>query len=355
MPQERRRYISGAVYEICFRAKEGIPLPPNRAINALIEAVVARVQRDEKLTLCHYYWSGNHTHMLVRAKDSDQFSRFLGETKRRITTAVKQLCGFDFLNLWEIRVTVAHTLTVDTVISRIAYFYANPSNDNLEDSIEKYPGLSTFKDFLQCKDSLSASITDWIPQFKVPALPKIGTTTIGIHEEREILKALNRITHKKVKKHNLTRYPNDWMKAFGITDNSKVREINEEILKKVRESEEVARQKRKELGKSVMGAAKLRRQSIMTPHTPKKKDRKIYVICNDREMRVAAIREQKEFSIRCRECYQRALRGEVNIEWPAGAFRPPMRPQYNVLYCPDDELPLSISRKSRQRDFRVAE
>jgi REP element-mobilizing transposase RayT len=68
----RRRYIkSNQIYEFCFRARKGLPLPPLAVIRVLIESILARVQHDEKVEIIAFLWMSNHPHIIVRVKDAE--------------------------------------------------------------------------------------------------------------------------------------------------------------------------------------------------------------------------------------------------------------------------------------------
>ena len=45
-------------------------------MNLLIESVLARVQRELKVDICHFVVMGNHFHFIVVAKDSRKFKDF---------------------------------------------------------------------------------------------------------------------------------------------------------------------------------------------------------------------------------------------------------------------------------------
>jgi hypothetical protein len=59
----------------------------------------------------------------------------------------------------------------------------------------------------------------------------------------------------------------------------------------------------------------------MKPHKPKKKERKIYLICSDRELRLELLEQFQQILNRCRECYRKAKEG-LRVEWPPGTFTP---------------------------------
>jgi hypothetical protein len=144
MGRNRRRIISGRPYEVCFRAKEGLPFVTNQLMNLVINCVLARKQHDNKVHICHDIWNGSHAHLLLVALDAANFFKFLGEVQKEVTEIIKRLLGINQLNLWEGTPTVIDVLDVDAAINRIAYFYANPAQDDLVSSIEKFPGVSSW-------------------------------------------------------------------------------------------------------------------------------------------------------------------------------------------------------------------
>ena len=328
MPRQRRRIKSGTVYEICFRAKQGLPLVAYRVIDLIIASSLARAQRDDKVDLCHDLWNGSHAHMFIVAWDSYQCVNFYSEVQKKITEALKRLLGITHIQIWEGRVTVIEIRDLEKAKNRIAYLYANPAQDNLEESIDKFPGYSSWKSFLRCKDSLSAQDKKLIPWLRLPSIPKLSSPTLTTKEDDKLvrlLKARNR------KLHELIRKPNAWMKCYGTKTDKETTEINNEIIKKLREVEKEEENKRKEKGWKVMGAAKLRSQPILAYHIPKKRERKIYVMASDNQDRIDAIEEQKDYSDKCDECYECWRRGDFTVVWPEGAFKPPLPPNMNIL------------------------
>ena len=71
--RRRRRIIANQPFELCFRAKSGLPFPPNDVVNLIIESGVAYANRDQNVTICAYLWMGNHPHMVVIPRDADKF------------------------------------------------------------------------------------------------------------------------------------------------------------------------------------------------------------------------------------------------------------------------------------------
>lgn len=328
MSRRRRRIESQKCYEVCFRAREGLPFVCYHLINLIICSVVARVQRDQKVILCHDIWNGSHVHLLLVALDADRFFAFLGEVQKQITEIIKRLLGKTYLNIWEGSPMVALVLDLDKAVDRISYFYANPGQDNLVESIEQFPGVSSWNDFKRDLDTVDSSQQATFPWLRLPSIPLLSSASVSHDEDLSLVKFLK---SKNKKRHSLVRNPNGWMKCFGVQSNEEVRAVNQRILDELRRKELIAREKRQESRKTVIGAARLKSQQIMKPHTPKKRSRKIFCLCSDPRERLAFIFEFNAFCARCAACYQRWKAGDFSVEWPPGAFRPPIPPLYNIF------------------------
>jgi hypothetical protein len=333
MSRNRRCIISRCCYEFCFRAKASLPLSAHRIIREIIGSSVARAQRDDKIILSHDIWNGSHTHLMGVALDAQQAANFLAEVQKKITDSLKRLMGLSYLNIWEGRPTVARVWSLDAAMKRIAYFYSNPSQDDLEETIDKFPGYSSWNDFLRSRAKLDAKTEEKFSWIRLPSIPVLSSPCLTDKEDARLVR-LVRLRNKE--RYKLTRHPNAWMRCFGVKTDQEVQEVNDSIIEQIRENELLEAQRRKADGKTVLGAARMRAQPLMKAHVPKEKDRKIYFIASDPETRIAAIAEFKEFCEECDECYQAWKRGDFSVEWPPGAFRPPLGPAYNVLPEPPD-------------------
>ena len=326
MPQKRRMIVSKHPYEICLRAREGLPFVARMIIRLIIGSVIARTQRDDKVELCHDIWNGSHCHIVLVTKDSKQCVDFYGEIEKKITDILKRLLGLTHMQIWEDRVTVAKLLDLNEVIERIAYLYANPAQDKLVESIEGFPGFSSWYDYKRAGNQIDNEQKERFPWIRLPSIPVLSSSNPKMHEELQVVRQLT--ADNKIK-HDLVRRPNAWMKCFGIKSEAEVKEVNDEIFKRIKEKEQAAREGRGEA--PLLGANKMRVQPIMKPHTPKKHGRKIFVLSSDKILRMRYIAEFKQFCDECRECYQAWRRGDFTVEWPLGAFKPPIPPNVNLL------------------------
>jgi len=324
-----QRYVeSGTMYEICFRARASLPLVAYKLMNFIIYCTLARVQRDDKVILCHDIWNGSHPHLIVVSKDAQQLINFYSEIQKKITDCIKRLLGLRYLNIWEGRPTVIKIADLEAAKERIAYLYANPAQDNLEDSIDKFPGVSSWSIFESSLNNLDAKSSKWFPCIKLPTIPRLSGSSISAREDEEVV---NILKEKNKSGHCLEYFPNEWMRCFGVSSGIEVSRINTSIVSLLVHKEAVARQKRTQNGKPLMGAALLRRQEILKTHEPKKRGQKIFIFTSINQLRMDFIEQVNSFCHSCRDCYRRWKNGELTIQWPPGAFRPPLRPLVSLL------------------------
>ena len=328
MPHARRYIKSNTCYEICFRARNTLPLVAYKVINLIIKSAIARTQRDNKVALCHHIWNGSHPHIIVVSKDAQQLVNFYSEIQKKITDAIKRLLGISHLELWEGKPMVAEIADLDKAKERISYLYANPAQDNLVEDIESFPGVSSWQQFKGSLSQLSVVDKTVVPWIRLPSIPRAQSSTLTHREDKALVKALKRANKQK---HTLELCPNSWMSCFGVESDEQVQQINHDIIEMVASREGEARATRELEGKTVMGVVKLRSQPILKEHTPKKRQRKIFVLASCNKLRMQIIEQFKEFCAQCRNCYRSWLRGDYSVAWPPGAFKPPIPPNCNYI------------------------
>jgi hypothetical protein len=298
-------------------------------MQAIIMSVLARVQRDQKVILHHFIFEGSHPHIICTARDALLCQRFYGELKKQLTDSIKRLAGIKHLSLWERRANVSEIPSLEDAITKIAYVYTNPSNDDLCNSIEEYPGVSSWKVFggvPNTADSYVVSEHAWIRQ---PHIPKLPSRSLSVKQDRAILKKMLISTESK---HELRVYPNSWINCFIQNPSDEdVFEATKEIVFRVAKIEAANIKRRKGQRKGVIGVAALMNQPLLKPHRPRKKGRKIFVQSQSRPLRLALIRERKVIESLCREVYRRWSRGDFTICWPPGTFPPPLPPMASAI------------------------
>jgi len=317
-----RRYIrSNRPYEICLRTRVGLPFPIWSLMCLLLWSALARTQRDYKVTICQLIWLSNHLHLLIVGHDAEQVAKFLMELQKKITDSIKRLTGIKHLNLWDGRPIVAEILDKEELVKRLTYFYVNPADANLVKSITDYPGISTW-DLLGKADTISYSFEKQVPWIRLPMIQKLPSYTITETQDKFLTEKL---TKSASKSHELIIKPNAWMKCFDV-DEAEVKELNDSVKKAVFAEEAKLDALRILNKRSVMGAARLRKQGFTWAHEPKKRNRRIYVLSSDADARIDYIRNFQHLTEVCRSLYREACAGARNLMWPPGFFTPRIPP-----------------------------
>lgn len=312
-----------------MRVAEDLPFIPTAAIKLLLRSALARSNRGERVKICHFLWQANHLHIIFVVKDKLEAVKFYMELRRKITEYIKRLTGKRRLKLWEERPSIIYLVTVHDVVERIAYIYSNPSKDHLVDTISKYPGYSTYEHLLTALNKGNDyEISETTPYISFSSIEPIGDLVLpsGLG-----VRLANELRKKATIKHELVIAPNAWIKCYedeglGISPI----ELNQLILKSLKQREEAARNERSFLGRTVMGVQKLISQPFMTRHTPRRKDNRIYVICHDRVKRISHIQFIKGLAETFKELYKKACEG-IHVEYPPGTFKPPIPSMANAI------------------------
>ncbi len=303
-----------------MRTAKGLPFAATSYMELIIKGIIARVQRDHKVLLIALSFMGNHPHIMIEAGDRDQCKRFYGELQKQLTDAVKRLTGKKHLNLWRRNSTsVVHYGDLESVQHRIAYLFANPARANLVDSIEHYPGVSSFHAFRSAPPFLNATVTESCPWIQAPMIRRLPARSVTARQDRALTEWMR---GKATEYHDLTYNPNAWMRRFGITTTEEIQGVNAEILRRLRELEEEARRNRTVKGWKVMGATRLQRQALDIESYEPPSSQRIFIYAVDPQIRIKMIREYRLFCERCRECYEAWKRGDFLVQWPPGAYQP---------------------------------
>lgn len=325
MPRQRRIIFEQKLYEIVPRAREGLPLPPTETTNQLITGILARVQRDDKVTLCNFVDMNNHTHQLVIPNDPERLSRFYMEYQKKVTDTVRKLTKLSRLQLWEKGPSVPLIAELEDAIKQMIYIFLNPAKAGLVSSIDEYPGLSTWQYFKACEASVDAEVSIeayWTPVSNLEALQ--SNNKLSPTNDRAMAQRLR--ANKKTQKYNLVIKPLAWLRCYGITEPKEIEAIRQRIIKAVYDGEAELSNERIAKNLPIMGAERLKRQGYLRSHTPKKKGRRIFVICGNNELRPAIIELFKEISHQCNECYLLLKAGKPH-SWPPGTFVPWLPPK----------------------------
>lgn len=303
------------MYDLCFRAVQGLPLPPRELTILLIESILSRILSSQKVVICGYVWMSNHVHMQAFSLDGIGLTRLHERLKKRLSDFLKRLLGLSRLRLWDDRTNIGEVIDLEAAINRIVYAFLNPVRAGLVQTIDDYKGCNTWREFLSVPADVNARVEKEVPWIKATDLAPFSRENPSLEEEHRAIHAIKRATQSR-QTHTLTIMPFKWLQAFGITDPKQVEGIRQRIINRVRQGESEIAAKRKPLNR-------LEGFVVTDAYIPTKKERHIFVYASSKETRCDYLREYQDIIDRCDRCYELMKQGARVIDWPPECFVPP--------------------------------
>ena len=320
--RRRRQFRSRKMYDLCFRAVKGLPLPARALSRLLIESAMARTLALNAVIVCNYVWMANHPHMQIYSQDMQSFSNFHGQLKKRLTDYLKRLLNLTRLNLWVDRTTAGEVLDLDAAIARIVYAFTNPVRALQARTIDEFEGCNTWKEFISVAPDINAFVDKEVPWILATDIEPLSQRNPSLTEERRVIDDLKGKSKSRIQ--ILRVYPFKWLEQFGVKDPAEIEKVRQRIISAVRTEESRFSSKK-------FPQRKLEGFIVTDEYLPPKKERVVFVYGSTVEGRAEAIQRHNRFSIKCRECFSFLKSGYPSIDWPAGCFIPPQPRLCNPL------------------------
>ena len=132
-----------AVYFITNRChQQRFFLVPSRAVNAIILGCLCRAALEHGIVVYGYVFMSNHFHLLVGAPGLNlgEFMRDFQSMLAREINGLRDRTG----HFWEGRYKSEHVLDDESMIERMVYMMANPTEAGLVEHPEKWPGVCSW-------------------------------------------------------------------------------------------------------------------------------------------------------------------------------------------------------------------
>ena len=308
MSRKRKIYPRDTVLFISSSVQEGLPFIPCILINAIMEGIIARAQSLYGQELIAYCFMANHLHLMIRVTSPKQAYQFVGFVKSESAKAINQLLGRGSHTVWQEGFDSPIILTSDKVIEKIVYIYLNPVKARLVNTIDEYPGLSSWKALTTGK--LTRSVK-WIRRATIKKLAKVAMT---YSEQLEVLTKLRKANDTR---HDLTITPYKFIESFKDMCHFKSEVIEREIVRRVRTGED----EYKKLNPDVMGVRKITRQAINAPYDSKRAGQHTIFLSSDIDLRVTALTWHKYKSKKAKAAWE-TLQYGLTSDLPAGFYGP---------------------------------
>ena len=317
--QNRKFFTHNSVVFVTSSVREGLPLIPTSLFNFILIGILAKANSlYGGVRICHFVFMANHFHMLLVVKKQEDAPAFIGYVKQEISHTINRFLNRSGVSIWSDGYDSPLLLTFDKVIHYIIYMYLNSTKANLENSIEEFPGLSSWKMFLTSQYS---KICKHIRRSDVPCIlgSSLGDGALDITEQKRLLEALQELSNEDIE---LVIEPFAWVECFAELHNANIHEIKASIIKQIRDSEQQQRAERKTNKISLIGATRLKCQSILQKFQSKRKGKRMICIGSHKEHRIAFIKYFREICAKADVIYKQWKEFDLNAQMPPGLFAP---------------------------------
>ncbi len=310
MPRTPRLFISGKIYEICFRTEEGLPLVCTPYMDAILKGILVTAFSNYKVDLVSFIVMGNHLHMHIRVVNPEHVDDLVCYIKRESAHAINNLLGRKRRTVWLEGYDAVIVLDFEKMVERFAYVFLNATRANLETTIDLYPGLNSWSSICSDVDTLRGRR---IPREKIPALP---SSAMSLDDQQQLTEALLR---ESLPEQQIQIKPFAVIEAFHEAKHLTPDAVRDKIIRRVREQEQ--RLNRSRQG-NVLGAHALRLASMCAAHVSKKFGRKMWCFGSTQEIRRGYIDWFKERIAETVELKKLLSRTEYIRNLPSGFFAP---------------------------------
>ena len=297
MPRLVKYFEPGLPFLVTSRTEEGLPFRTTKDFNTLFYSILARAQKLYPVHVCAFCLMPNHFHMMLVPINPEVTPLFVGYVKQELAHAVNRLLGRRKHTIWCEGYDSPALLGEDEVLEYLCYIYTQAQKANLVNSIEQYPGASSWEMFSGSKRQLSFPLSNRISPLQFD----------------------------KDKKVELTLNPFAWTKLLRVQKSET--ELKDEVIHIVRAKETELAALRREKGQVVMGAKKLQARQINTTYQPKEYGRKMLCLCRNLHFRKAFISFYQYLRRRAQRILRLWKKGGQYLPWPPGLF-PPRFPKF---------------------------
>jgi hypothetical protein len=251
--------------------------------------------------------------MVAIAKNPEHVDDFVGYVKAESSHAINRLLGRRQRTVWKAGYDSVIQLTAEDAMNKIQYLYNNPGKAGLVESINDYPGVSSWKAFKsgshskECKRVSRSSITP------LPA------PAISIAEQLRLKESYQQ---RRGKKYILKLEPNAWIDCFPETRGMEAERLNAQLFERIEIQDKEYSAERKRAGKNIIGATALRRASMLVEYTPKTYGSKKVFSCADPDLRASFREHYKHLCALAREAYLAWKQGDFSFKIPPGMLAP---------------------------------
>jgi REP element-mobilizing transposase RayT len=320
MARPRKLHFNKTVLLVTSSIEEGLLLPQNPLVIAILKSAMARAQFHFPVIICHFLFESNHVHLIIAVDDPSCVKGFMERFKTESAIAINKLLGRGKRTVWCAGYDSPILLTADDVKDKIVYLYTNPTKDNLAHSIEQYVGFNSYN---YIKDNHLEIDCPLISRTQIVPLEKEKYSFQEYRALRDSILSSSLVAHK------LEIRPNAWMNCFPeITDPL---QINKDIDELIKLEEAKFNELRKQENKSVPSPSKLQSEGFNLNYISNRKGKKTFCISCNKDLRKRFIKSVKYLVEQAKAVYKKWLIGDFSTPYPLGLYPPNLPKQVHLL------------------------
>lgn len=309
MSRPPRILLPHTVVMLTSRVQQGLPFICTPLMELILWSALGVAQRLYPLKVIAFVVMGNHIHLIVLVEDPTTAESFMERFKCETAHAINRLLGRRQVTVWCEGYDSPVILTIDDLVEKLAYVYANPARAHRSASISEYQGVSSWGMFT------SGQVVHEVKRVRRTFLTPITT---GNSSTATRLQEASQVENQATESLSFTLSPNAWTTAFPNQSTSG--RLKERVLRRVQEIEAQMTTIREREHISLPSDFEVSSQPIDAPYSSKTFGKRMWCICGDIPLRVAFISFIKKLRDKARKVRLEWLRGNWTEPFPIGLF-----------------------------------
>jgi REP element-mobilizing transposase RayT len=314
MSRPPRFLLPHTVALVTSRVQQGLPFVCTPLMEMILWSALAVAQNLYPIKIIAFVIMGNHIHLIVLVEDPEMIESFMERFKCETAHAVNRLLGRRQVTVWCEGYDSPAILTVDDLVEKMAYVYANPVRANRSDSIRTYHGISSWNMFD------SGQTTKEIRRIRRPLIRPLPKGQLSPRQQKQLATVAQEKAEEALE---FILTPNSWKIAFP--NYASVEHFNQRVKLRLLQIEAEMAAERQAKRVTLPSAIAVLTQPINIHYFPQKFGRRMWCICSDVALRIAFIKFMKELRKKSRQVRLLWKCGNRSEPFPIGLF-PPCQP-----------------------------
>lgn len=311
MPRPPRILVPHTVVMLTSRIQQGIPFVHTPLMEMIIWSALSLAQTLYPVKIIAFVVMGNHVHLIALVEDPTMVESFMERFKSETAHAINRLLGRRQVSVWCAGYDSPAILTIEDLIEKVAYVYANPVSANLSVSVDDYRGVSSWTMFK------SGNTTKETKRVRRNVLAQLPANSLSDEQQRQEVLSVSKRSAEILQ---FTLYPDAWTVTFS--DELTESEFNKGVINRIQEIENEMRDNRVLEGVEIPAPTRRDTQIINTTYLPKTFRRRMWCICQDLPRKMRFIRFVKKLRAEGRTVWLKWMKGDFSVPFPAGLFPP---------------------------------